>query len=104
MRRSRNGAVTPARFRKARADFSLSAMKRRSDNTRVRTGPGMTASGATSPSVFGTRYSVPRGSDDIESVLVEQPDERDQRQADERGGVVAFDALDQRDAQSFDFR
>src|ERR1700694_2468400 len=76
---------------------------------RSSTAGGITASGGEPPSVLGRRYSTPaRGGveassgswlEDIESLLVQQIDQRDQRQTDERVRILAIQLRDQRDAE-----
>ena len=40
-------------------------------------------------------------SEHVDAFVAQQPRQRDQRQADQRGRIVAFDALEQRDAERF---
>src|SRR5512145_247677 len=72
---------------------------------RACTSAGSEASTAAAPSSVGTRYSAPRragaGSDNRVAFRAEHVHQRDQGQSDEGGGVVAFDAADERDAQPF---
>src|SRR5262245_47694233 len=87
------------RFRNARADLGFSAMKYSSERARCSAAAGMTASAAVSPRVFGRRYSEP-ASEDIEALLAQQVDQRDQRQSDEGARVLALNLRDQRDSQA----
>src|SRR5262249_13974731 len=101
MRVSCRGFGYPTRFRNARADLGSSAMKWSRALARCSAAAGITASAGVSPRVFGSRYSEPAASEDIEALLAQEVDQRDERKTDERARILALYPGDQRDSQTF---
>src|SRR5688572_7404760 len=106
MRSSRSGRGWPACFRKRRADFAFSATKASRRRAISSAGPGSTARASPPPKSTGIRYNVPLpacASDKRQAFVSQHGGELHERQANQRAGVVAADALHQHDAQPLDF-
>src|SRR6266511_2974023 len=97
------GRMGTSDFRNARAGFAFSTTKCESARATSIVRAGSTCSGGTAPSRFGTRYSRPlaaiASARHAHARVAQHRSEPDQRQTDERGRVIAFDAFEQCDAE-----
>ena len=95
-------------FRNARAGFGVSTTQWRSVRAMAIVRAGRTSAGGDRAEQVGNEVEraahqreAGRRSSDVDAFGAQQARERDQRQADERGRIVACDALEQHDAERF---
>src|SRR5689334_752071 len=97
------GTSRASDFKKARAGFGFSTTKRRNLRATASVPSGSTRSGAMIPRRFGSRYKRPDiSAEGIDADTMQHVGQPNERQADERRRIVAFDGSEECDPERLD--